>query len=125
MQSAVAAQGRARALPMAMAAAAMSAPAHPSGTVATPSHAFQGSTIAVATAMAAAARETDTERIATYGATTLAAPRATATTRATPSDLPAIHMALPSTQNGRGSQLVPLGSSRGACANCCAMTVRA
>jgi preprotein translocase subunit SecG len=34
-------------------------------------------------------------------------------------------IAAPVTQNGKGSQLVPLGSRRGACAKVCAMTVRA
>jgi hypothetical protein len=34
-------------------------------------------------------------------------------------------MTAPSSQNGSGSQLVALGSRRGACASCSAMTVRA
>ncbi|MCW5834174.1 MAG: hypothetical protein KIS78_17380 [Labilithrix sp.] len=34
-------------------------------------------------------------------------------------------MSPPSSQNGKGSQLVPLGSSFGACANACAIVTRA
>ena len=96
-----------------------------SGTVATPSHALHGTASATPIATSAVARPHPTARIAAYGAATLTTPSTYATTRATPSERPSTSIAVPVTQNGKGSQLVPLGSSVGWCANCCAMTTRA
>jgi len=54
-----------------------------------------------------------------------AADDAIATPRATASVRPSAIIAPPVTQNGKGSQLVPLGSRRGAWANASAIDARA
>ena len=111
--------------PSAMTAAAVKLAVIDSGTFAAPSHRLHGERSANASASAALGRDEPVMRNARYGSAAAKLARAMLTTRATPSDRPKTAIALPSTQNGNGSPLVPLGSSVGACANDCAMVTRA
>jgi hypothetical protein len=99
---------------MQTAPAAMSAAVDASGTVATPSHALHGALMANATPVQATHLFTPTRSSARNTASTPARSATTATHRATASDRPQRIIAPPFNQNGKGSQLVPLGSSFGA-----------
>ena len=93
--------------------------------VATPLHALQGEAKASTSPPSAATVDTPLRRSATSAGRGASTPRIPATTRAASKLRPATIIALPASQKGNGSQLVPLGSSRGATAKPWAMTTRA
>ena len=107
------------------AAKKVSAAVRPSGTVATPSHADQPTSVANAAATNAARRSAVTRSAPSAMSSVATIPRTKATACATKRLRPNASIAAPLSQKGKGSQLVPVGSSFGARAHVCARTTRA
>jgi hypothetical protein len=70
-------------------------------------------------------RDAPSQRADSQTSSAAATPSASETPRATSIDRPSRAIAPPVVQNGKGSQLVPLGSRAGAPAKRCAITMRA